>query len=456
MNNLNLYYYLGGRRSGPPPDPTKLNEFMARMRANRGVSPILNDGETPTEWTMKTIDPDPAWRADEPALHSMGVRRPTSPFPGGVPGAPVTPDDPLRRVMPRAPLPPDEAAIADEERRGVEAELGPRIKENPGGWKGLLLGIAKGAAGLAEGYAASGERDWRDAVGSMAAGANRRIRDYQTNREDSVPFDEALNERIRARLEPLRAKYGRDRQVFEDDTARYRAGVEQDRYDDTKAAADRGEKFERDKWNYTTARQTEADKRDTQKMILDFTKDMDRNRLTFRASMAATQQRLQTAAASRADARQRDSINAHLRVSSDEFKKLDGRETAARTELKQIQTELDDISANVDGTDQEQLNRALRLRDRFQSVTADLAQIKTERESILTRMRGYADQIGAPAATGEGGGTAGNYGGAAAPVPPGIPLERYAEAYEIQQRLADGEITYDEAEEMLYDLGAAQ
>lgn len=289
------------------------------------------------------------------------------------------PPNPLRREIPRAPTPVDLAGIDRDERAKLEAERGPRIKENPHGVKGFLLGLAKGAVGLAEGAAHSGASTFMDALPFMAQGATNRIDAYRTNREDYEPFDADLKQRVADRIRPLAEQYAQDHQRYDDDLKRFGIQTDQDRFDAEEADKARGYAVQegtlglgRDTLKANVANQLRTDAREREQIRLEHEARMTTALNSFNLGVA----------------RLKDSV-ARGRLQG----QMKAFETRAST-LADQERHAEDLLREFDGKRYDGITPSQKadLESRYGAAATQLQSIRDQREALVRQMESLANQ----------------------------------------------------------------
>lgn len=338
-----------------------------------------------TEDLASRVNPEPQF----PRVAGNSLVPQLPPPPDFASDAPLPPN-PLHREIPHAPSPVDLAGIDREERARLESERGPRIKANPKGFKGFLLGLAKGAVGLAEGAARSGAPTFMDALPYMAQGATNRIDAYRTNREDYEPFDAELKQRVGDRVRPLLEQYGQDRQRYEDAAKQYDAETERDRYDDTVSTRDRqfGLQEENQKRLWASLASQDADRK------ADNIRQAEAMRLQHEDRVRAADNQVKLGMERITDAKQRGAVQGRYRVFSEQSRALGDQERAAVTELQQLQR----IGFATLTPEQQQAAQ-----QKYADAQSRLEGIRQRREEVLRQMEGVANEV-APATAASSGG----------------------------------------------------
>lgn len=304
-----------------------------------------------------------------------------------------SPADPLELEIPNAPAPVDVAGIRKEETDALTAERGPRIKKNPKGLKGFLLGLAKGAVGLAEGYGRSGARDFMDALPSMVQGASGRIEQYQTNREDYEPFDRDLNDRMRQRIEPLMAKYGQDRQAYGDRMDRY--GVEKTKRDDADKVA-----FRDKSWNASQ----ENIKADNERQARDVTRKEQKDRNDANYKVESLKARVDLGVARLTDARVKGVVQAQTRELAGRLSSLSATERDLLAQRRALQSQLG-RGYGVYGNEKAAVDdpKVAAARARMEEINDQLEDLQGDKEAIFNRYATIAQDLGSTAPASSGG-----------------------------------------------------
>lgn len=360
-------------------DPTwlmlkKIEEDRIRRRA--GVV------ESPTQLFIHS-DPRLAARGfpDMPRPDFLAALGGAEPEPVEV-APPPPPADPLALQIPRAPLPVDVAAIRQEEMDALTKERGPRIKPNPKGLKGFLLALAKGGAGLAEGWSRS-SGSFMDAIPAMSEAASRRIQAYRDNTEDSAPFDAELKDRMQQRIEPLLQKYGQERQIYGDKIDRY--GLEKRERDDAAAQTrlDREQTQREQNAKDLNAERIRVDTRIRRRDERNFTYRMEQIRTTAATALRNTQSREAKEAASR----QTKALDKQLGVLSTKEKNL-------YAERRQLQSHLANkygIFGNETPAVDDPKIRAARVR--LSEIEDEIEDVASDKEDIVNRYTSVAQTL---------------------------------------------------------------
>ena len=350
---------LSGPSTGRPADADeKVRSLIERMRGRPhdefGAEPVL------AGVPGGVLDPMEALGSASPAI--------------AVPPPPVDPLAPAELQIPTAPRPVDVAGIRREEEDALTAERGPRIKPNPKGWKGFLLGLAKGAVGLAEGYGRSGQRDFMDALPSMVEGASRRIDQYRTNREDFEPFDQELKERVRERVEPLIAQYGQDRQTYQDNMDRY--GIERKERDDKDARDYRDKTWEAGQANIRA---------DDERLERELERRIQRDGRTYEYNLKNLATKVEIASASLKDARVKGVVRAQTREID---RRIDGLKATERDLMQQRRALRAQAARAASGDPNAGVIAA-----QIAAIDDQLDEVQAEREVLFGRYSSIAEQL---------------------------------------------------------------